>query len=218
MNPYQFAGERVDPATNLVHLRARWYDPAVGRFGSRDPFGGALNDPISLHRYLYANANPVSFTDPAGRLTLVNLTAANFIRATLIGVAFDLSVRSAFFDERITSATIIQSIVLNAIFAGPLLKAGSLAFSASIGGFRFAGITFVNETIVAFNRILMRQGGKALNVVLIRIYYYLPGGPALLRYVRGNIGVANAVFGELSPAAFTELRSRLAVFLSVVAP
>jgi len=35
--PFQFTGEQRDP-TGLIYLRARFYDPAIGRFLSRDPF------------------------------------------------------------------------------------------------------------------------------------------------------------------------------------
>ena len=37
---------------------ARFYDPEIGRFTSVDPFEGTVDEPPSLHRYLYAYANP----------------------------------------------------------------------------------------------------------------------------------------------------------------
>ncbi len=69
-NPYQFASERFDSQTGLVHMRARDYAPNQGRFLSRDPFDGLLTDPTSLHRYQYAHQNPISNTDPTGEITL----------------------------------------------------------------------------------------------------------------------------------------------------
>jgi len=48
------------------YLRARFYDPASGTFNRLDPFAGNLADPQSLHKYLYAHANPVAFSDPSG--------------------------------------------------------------------------------------------------------------------------------------------------------
>ena len=45
---------------------ARMYDPAVGRFIQADSHSGALEDPPSLHRYLYGHANPLRFVDPTG--------------------------------------------------------------------------------------------------------------------------------------------------------
>jgi RHS repeat-associated protein len=46
---------------------ARYYNPATGRFMSRDPNAGKLKDPKSLHKYLYADGNPVDGMDPSGR-------------------------------------------------------------------------------------------------------------------------------------------------------
>ncbi|MTJ15867.1 MULTISPECIES: DUF4114 domain-containing protein [unclassified Dolichospermum] len=70
-NNYLFAGEQFDDAVDGYYLRARYYDSATGRFVSTDPFEGYNNQPITLHDYLYANANPVIYTDPSGRAAMV---------------------------------------------------------------------------------------------------------------------------------------------------
>jgi len=44
----------------LIYLRARWYNPADGRFLTKDPSGAESN------LYLYAKANPVNRIDPSG--------------------------------------------------------------------------------------------------------------------------------------------------------
>ncbi|NUT33565.1 MAG: hypothetical protein HOV79_10870 [Hamadaea sp.] len=59
-----FVGGTND-ATGLVHIGAREYDPAIGRFVSVDPvFDGA--NPQSWNGYSYASDNPVTFADPSG--------------------------------------------------------------------------------------------------------------------------------------------------------
>ena len=65
-NNYLFAGEQLDPGLGFYYLRARYYAPDGGRFITRDPFRGFSNDPLSQHKYLYANANPITFVDPTG--------------------------------------------------------------------------------------------------------------------------------------------------------
>jgi hypothetical protein len=40
--------------------------PATGRFAGRDSWSGSLRTPITLHRYLYANADPANKIDPTG--------------------------------------------------------------------------------------------------------------------------------------------------------
>lgn len=66
---YRFAGEALDIATGLYQNRARWMDPAVGRFVSMDPFEGLPQSPATLHRYLYALNDPASRIDPSGEFS-----------------------------------------------------------------------------------------------------------------------------------------------------
>ncbi|NEQ97762.1 MAG: RHS famlily protein, partial [Cyanothece sp. SIO2G6] len=80
---FQFAGEQRDGETGLDYLRARYYDADLGRFISKDPFSGFLDDPYSLHDYQYAHANPVNFTDPTGYFTLNDAVAAVTIASQL---------------------------------------------------------------------------------------------------------------------------------------
>ena len=67
-NSYGFQGEEQD-STGLYHLRARYMDPATGTFTSMDTYGGSLSDPMSLHKYMFANANPVKYSDPSGHMS-----------------------------------------------------------------------------------------------------------------------------------------------------
>jgi len=60
-----FAGELRDPS-GLIYLRARWYDPGVGRFMSKDPIGGAVESPATLDRFTYSGGRPSVLTDPSG--------------------------------------------------------------------------------------------------------------------------------------------------------
>ncbi|MFE2289178.1 RHS repeat-associated core domain-containing protein [Streptomyces sp. NPDC059443] len=59
-----FLGKPQD-TTGLTHIGAREYDPALGRFISVDPVAD-LADPQQMHGYTYANANPVTKSDPTG--------------------------------------------------------------------------------------------------------------------------------------------------------
>ena len=79
-NPYGFQGEEQD-ATGLYYLRARYMDPATGTFTTMDTYGGSLSDPMSLHKYLFANSNPVMYSDPSGHFT----TTEQLLICALIG-------------------------------------------------------------------------------------------------------------------------------------
>lgn len=63
---YRYSGEQYDPNLGFVYLRARYMNPNAGRLLTRDSFAGSLQDPKSLHRYLYCANNPVNCVDPSG--------------------------------------------------------------------------------------------------------------------------------------------------------
>ena len=65
-NAFRYCGEYYDAETGTIYLRARYYDPAIGRFISRDSVTGKNADPLSLNLYTYCHNNPVYFYDPSG--------------------------------------------------------------------------------------------------------------------------------------------------------
>jgi RHS repeat-associated protein len=60
--PIRFATRYRHDASGLIYMHARWYDPATGRWLSRDPI--AENGGINL--YAYVGNNPVNLVDPLG--------------------------------------------------------------------------------------------------------------------------------------------------------
>ena len=65
-NPYRYCGEYYDKETEEVYLRARYYQPSVGRFITRDTYTGESNEPLSLHLYTYCANDGVNMVDPSG--------------------------------------------------------------------------------------------------------------------------------------------------------
>ncbi|WP_179281586.1 RHS repeat domain-containing protein [Paenibacillus sp. VTT E-133280] len=65
-NPFRYSGELWDDTTNLQYLRARWYDPSLGRFINEDTYEGQINNPLSLNLYTYVENNPQRYFDPTG--------------------------------------------------------------------------------------------------------------------------------------------------------
>jgi len=55
-------GHPTDEETGLIYMRARYYDPEIGRFISEDPNGDGVN------WYLYAEGNPVNMVDVEGKI------------------------------------------------------------------------------------------------------------------------------------------------------
>ena len=59
-NPFRYCGEYYDKETQTIYLRARYYNPAQGRFTQEDPIRDGYN------WYSYCGGNPVNFIDPTG--------------------------------------------------------------------------------------------------------------------------------------------------------
>ncbi len=86
-NCYRYCGEQFDETTGLYYLRARYMDTSTGRFISQDTYQGTINDPVSLHKYLYANANPVMYNDPSGCFIEKIVISIEFVKANAIEMA-----------------------------------------------------------------------------------------------------------------------------------
>jgi RHS repeat-associated protein len=72
-NPWTYQG-RLDlaPAGEdpFYAAGARAYDPNLGTFTQLDSLAGSAQDPLSLNRYLYAEANPSTLIDPDGHMAV----------------------------------------------------------------------------------------------------------------------------------------------------
>jgi RHS repeat-associated protein len=71
-NAFRYCGEYYDKETATVYLRARYYDPDIGRFMSRDSVTGKNEDPLSLNLYTYCANNPIYYSDPTGHIFVLD--------------------------------------------------------------------------------------------------------------------------------------------------
>jgi len=85
-NNYLYRGEQYDSDLGLYYLRARYYNPATGRFLSRDPEDGIENDPVTLHKYLYSSGDPVNRVDPSGQASEAEKIFVDFTNAVAAAV------------------------------------------------------------------------------------------------------------------------------------
>ena len=118
-NPFRYAGEYYDKETGTYYLRARYYDPVIGRFTQEDPHWNQSNmlygdDPLKLNNYnyapslaaiiqsgnlyVYAMSNPTRYTDPGGEFAITTLLASkagDFVISTIVdGLATGLAYRA----------------------------------------------------------------------------------------------------------------------------
>ena len=83
-----FQGRDYEVDTGLYDVRARWYDPEIGRFISPDPVRAPYVTG-SLNGYQFGLNNPLRYNDPTGELVPLIIAAA------VIGAAFYASYSGA---------------------------------------------------------------------------------------------------------------------------
>ena len=215
VNDFRYVGEQVDPNSGFYYLRARWMDPEVGRFASVDPFAGRISDPLSLHRYLYAGASPISFSDPSGRVNLGELNVT------------------------LTTNSILNSE--GALLTRTAASGARLALNRSAGkAFEAAVEAEIREAfpgaLIRTQRALTGPGGKRIydllikvgdRIVIIESKTKLPMGGSAFRRLLGQIATfENAaqaeaagaevlvVTEEVTEAALTRISAELGVDFS----
>jgi len=75
-NSVQYTGRENDD-TGLYYYRARYYDPAKGRFTQTDPIGLAGG----INTFAYVGGNPVSYKDPRGLKTVEEMLGPDYTNA-----------------------------------------------------------------------------------------------------------------------------------------
>src|SRR5262249_34279692 len=85
-NNYRFAGEQFDPDLNLYYNRSRYLSVTTDRFWTMDTYEGDPESPVSLHKYVAFQVDPVNNVDPSGT-TIASLIYGQKVHK-LIGLDF----------------------------------------------------------------------------------------------------------------------------------
>jgi RHS repeat-associated protein len=191
-NPYRFAGEHFDVVSGFYDLRARSMDPIVGRFISRDPFQGILDNPLTMHPYLYAEGDPINLRDPSGYNTLIEQSQVSTIVSILVRTAQPIL-------KAINTAETAYDI-LTAVYTVGNILSGNVGFPDNIEqqfaqDLRQMALPDGDEAAAAFEanarRIIERvadqwrkylittMSSRDLRVKQILLYMPSPGGPEL---------------------------------------
>ena len=102
-NPFLYCGEYFDAEAQNYYLRARYYNPAIGRFIQQDAWGYMdASDPLSLNLYTYCNNNPVMYVDPNGHWLLPALAIGGILLAALTSCSDNNAgtINSEFYDPK----------------------------------------------------------------------------------------------------------------------
>ena len=133
-----YAGECYDEESGLYYLRARYMNPSTGTFTGMDSYAGNISDPDTLHKYLYANGNPIKYVDPSGNMaTLGEANVAMGISAILdnIETSFNLGILNGLMSASLASMCGCDDNAVTAAF----WKGFGLGFSLSALSFFVSG-------------------------------------------------------------------------------
>jgi len=125
----QFTSHRSLADTGVYHAGARFYNPQLGLFVSADKVQGP-------NRYLYAMANPTTYTDPSGKIIPI-IIAAIIIGGAAFGAGFGAgyeqgSQQAQYGSVKEPVAVIAAGITGGAVGAGAGYM-GAIAVPAAIG-------------------------------------------------------------------------------------
>jgi len=128
-------------STQLIFLRARWYNPADGRFQSRDTWDGDENKPMSMNRWMYGYGNPINLTDPTGHKPL----GLGYVEGLSVSIANDFSTTFGLVDGTISGAEIVYdyATMTRARFAytgevtGAITGVSAAIYAGVINGFGY---------------------------------------------------------------------------------
>jgi len=150
-----YTGEQFNATTGQYYLRARYYDPPTGRFNRLDPFAGSTSDPVSLHKYLYAGANPVMYSDPSGEFSFFSLLGASAISSYIRANWQNMVVRFA----AASAINLVIQIRVRSILAPLAEEADNLA--RAVGHFSASAAATVSEVAQQIRGRLNTQLGLA---------------------------------------------------------
>lgn len=165
---FGFAGEQRDLLSNLVFLRARYYDARTGRFITRDALEQSGPGTQGFHRYSYVGNRSTVLTDPTGNCPICVIALAVWAVAEIgLTVADVVSTAQTVLDPCSTTQDKVASVGLLAIGLALPLGGGSTAlrmgtkFDAGIPAARRLLPFRDPERLVEVNRTLDRieRGG-----------------------------------------------------------
>ncbi|MDX2109157.1 MAG: PKD domain-containing protein [Verrucomicrobiota bacterium] len=149
-NDYRYNAQRFDANTGFYHLRARLYNPEIGRFITRDTHPGSIYDPVTLHDYLYAGCDPVNQVDPNG-----------LFFGGLVGVSMTMSIQTMQLNYCFMLLNIFTDVLM---ISNAMLEPGAALMEAALD--ELANGTYPGEfymEMYMIGRDLTAQGYKAIS-------------------------------------------------------
>jgi len=202
----RFTGEENDD-TGLIFLRARYYNPGVGRFVSRDPFPMDAMDTQSVNRYVYVKNNPTNYVDPSGEVALWDDLA--FAAAGALGGVLGLGIHDAWTRQFSGWSSYAGSAVGGAVTGVtlPYLTVSlNIAGPAAAGALGAAVSEGVRQSIdnAAYD-IPFDKTALGRETLVGAAFGYLPGGAKIKAAPHSTLQVGKALLTRLETAPTTRI-------------
>ncbi|MDR2168640.1 MAG: AHH domain-containing protein, partial [Planctomycetaceae bacterium] len=155
LTEFLYSGEQFDSKINQQYLRQRYYDPTTGRFNRLDPFFGNLNDPLSLHKYAYANSDAINIFDPSGMFGVAGVSFAPMIASMLNGITADAG-------SLIMNSLYQKKFQWNQILLNAIILASIPTFGVLLPGVQTFLDDFVKVGLGSLTKKMYSAKGKAI--------------------------------------------------------
>ena len=202
-NAFRYCGEYFDAETGTVYLRARYYDPSIGRFISRDSYAGKNEDPLSLNLYTYCHNNPIIGVDPNGHALHILIGGAI---GALVGAAAT-AITSYAEEGQVNWKSVGVSAVSGAI-SGGLAATGVGIVGQAVGNFLISGAESAATQIVNFDEEKRSNWHEEVD-------WFQVGTDALIGGISGCVGGNGATKG-LSDTAIDSMKRTENGFTSMI--
>ncbi len=202
-NSYTYTGREID-GLGINYYRARYYNPAIGRFISEDPMGFAGSGP---DLYAYAGDDPIDFNDPTGLDKKDNCSKLR--KQLTLGV--QAAINSGLLAQKLAELPIYEAISGAAApetggasaLLGVYKFVQALGLAESTGGQWYGAVTGKFETAESMEQ----EGDIAANPIVGVPAYLLTNNPAFAQEAANTLGLVlatgdyvNSGFGRQSIA------------------
>jgi len=157
-------GHSTEDDTGLIYMRARYYDPAIGRFISEDPARDGLN------WYLYCENNPVNLVDQNGEWVIPVAIAI----AGLVGGIMNCLLAGEWTFAKFAHGFVVGAAAAAGGFAGPGVGAAVGAITNALSVALQGGSWREIKAALAFGAVAGGAGGlleAVEGVVFIALFY-----------------------------------------------
>jgi RHS repeat-associated protein len=186
---YLYTGEQWDADLGMYFLRARYLNTNTGRFHSQDSYEGRNGKPLTLHKYLYGEGNPVNNIDSSGNMSLTEQSAV----IGMMGGMASYSLHQVAVGQPLSAIGLAQGAIMGAVI-GPLTMI-SPAVGLLGAGYGLYQSATVYGPILFDEKSSIQQRSASAGLIITSIF----GGRAAVKHAQTNGFIYNSSFNSINP-------------------